>query len=74
MEAVSILLQRGAREGKSKKIVHRECGISKYTHTVYKINKVLLYSTENYPQYLAITYNGKVSEKEYVCVCVHVNV
>ena len=28
-------------------------------------NKVLLYSTGNYIQYLVITYNGKESEKEY---------
>ena len=32
----------------------------------YKINKDLLYSTGNYIQYLIITYNGKVSEKEYI--------
>ena len=48
-------------------------------------NKVLLYSTGNYIQNLAITYNGKESEKEYisiyitespwcvcVCVCVYI--
>ena len=29
-------------------------------------NSVLLYSTENYNQYLVITYNGKESEKECV--------
>ena len=28
-------------------------------------NKVLLYSTGNYIQYLLINYNGKESEKEY---------
>ena len=33
---------------------------------MYKINsKDLLYSTENYIQYLVLTYNGKESEKEY---------
>ena len=30
----------------------------------------LLYSTGNYSQYLIIIYNGKESEKEYMCVCV----
>ena len=30
----------------------------------------LLYSTGNYSQYLVTTYNGKESEKEYICVCV----
>ena len=29
-------------------------------------NKDLLYSAENYIQYLVITYNGKESEKEYI--------
>ena len=31
-------------------------------------NKVLLYSTGNYIQYLVINYNGKEYEKEYVCI------
>ena len=29
-------------------------------------NKVLLYSTGNYIQYLVVTYNGKEYEKEYI--------
>ena len=29
-------------------------------------NKDLLYSTENYIQFLVIAYNGKESEKEYI--------
>ena len=33
-------------------------------------NKDLLYSIGNYTQYLVITYNGKESEKQYLCVCV----
>ena len=33
---------------------------------MYKINKVLLYSTGNYIQYLVINYNRKESEKEYL--------
>ena len=32
------------------------------------MNKVLLYSTGNYIQYLVITYNGKESEKEYMYI------
>ena len=31
-------------------------------------NKVLLYSTGNYVQYLIINYNGKEYEKESVCI------
>ena len=31
-------------------------------------NKVLLYSTGNYIQYLIITYNGKKSKKEYTYI------
>ena len=36
---------------------------------MYKIlinNEVLLYNSGNYIQYLAITYNGKEYEKEYM--------
>ena len=37
--------------------------------TIYKINnKVLLYSTGNYIQYLVIHYNGKESGKEYIYI------
>lgn len=46
--------------------INQKFGISSYyTTTVYKIlvnNKVLLYNSRNYIQYLAITYN----EKEYM--------
>ena len=31
-------------------------------------NRVLLYSTENYIQYLVINHNGKKYEKEYIYV------
>ena len=46
-----------------------EFGISrcKLLHTGC-INKVLLYSTGNYTQYLVITYTGKESEKEYIYI------
>ena len=33
-------------------------------------NKVLLYSTGNFTQYLIITYIGKEFEKEYIYICV----
>ena len=33
----------------------------------YKL-KDLLYSRGNYIQYLVITYNGKESKKEYICI------
>ena len=37
--------------------------------TLHKINnKVLLYSTGNYIQYLTINYNEKESEKKYICI------
>ena len=32
-------------------------------------NKALLYSTENSTQYSVITYMGKESEEEWICVC-----
>ena len=32
----------------------------------------MLYSTGNYTQYYVITYKGKESEKEYICVCVSI--
>ena len=37
--------------------------------TLEWINKVLLYSTENYMQYLVINHNEKY-EKVHICVCV----
>ena len=33
-------------------------------------NKVLLYSTGNYIQYLVINSNGKEYEKEYIYICI----
>ena len=42
-----------------------------YTN-IYKItNKGLLYNTRNYTQYLAITYNGKESEKEQIHIYIY---
>ena len=45
-----------------------EVGVSrcKLLYIEWINNKVLLYSTGNYTQYLVITYNGKVSKKEYI--------
>ena len=47
-----------------------EFGISRYKllYIGQINNKVLLYSTENYIHYLVITYIGKESEKEYICI------
>ena len=50
----------------------------KLLYTEWIKNKVLLYSTENYIQYLGITYNGKESEKEYIYmymyICIYMDV
>ena len=47
-------------KGKGEEGINQELGISSC-----KIdNKVLLFSTENYIQYLVITHNGKESKKE----------
>ena len=45
-----------------------EAGVSrcKLLYIEWINNKVLLYSTENYIQYLMITYNGKETEKIYI--------
>ena len=55
---------------KSGGVKNKEFGVSKYK-LLYKKqinNKVLLYSTGNYSQYLVIKYNGKESEKEYIYI------
>ena len=46
------------------------CGINIYTLLYIKQinNKDLLHSLGHYTQYLVITYNGKESEKEYICI------
>ena len=50
--------------------ITQEFGISRYKLLYIKQinNKVLLYSTGNYIQYLVITHNGKGYEKEYIYV------
>ena len=55
--------------------INQEFGINRYTllSTKQINNKVLLYSTGNYIQYLVITYNGKESRKEYMYVCVYIH-
>ena len=42
----------------------------KYIKYLYKINSnnLVYNSTGNYIQYLIITYNGKESEKDYICL------
>ena len=54
-----------------------------HTYIKYINNRDLLYNTENYIQYLVMTYNGKeyvcicMNEKEYICIieslAVHLN-
>ena len=48
--------------------INQEFGIDIYTLLYMEgiNNKVLLYSTGNYIQYLAISYNGKEHENEYI--------
>ena len=62
--------------------ISNEFGINIYTliYVLYiykkqKNNRNLLYTTENYIQYLVITYNGKESVKEcvYVHMCVYIH-
>ena len=50
-----------------------EYGINRHIlpYIKYINNKVLLYSTGNYIQYLVITYNEKESEKEYTYTHMH---
>ena len=38
------------------------------------MNKDLLYSIRGYIPYLLIAYNGKESEKEYICIYIYVSV
>ena len=54
--------------------INQEFGINIYTllYTKQITNKDLLYSTGNYTQYLVITYKGKESEKEYMCIYIYV--
>ena len=53
---------------KGKREINQEFGINRYTllYTKQVITKEPLYSTDNYVQYLVITYNGRESEKGYV--------
>ena len=37
------------------------------------INKILLYSPENYNQYPAINHYGKEYKVEWVCVCIYID-
>ena len=52
--------------------INQEFGINRYTplYTKQINNKDLLYNTGNYIQYLLIPYNGKESEKAYLCMYV----
>ena len=48
--------------------INEEFGISRYTLLYEKINKLLLYSTGNYIQYLVISYNGKTYKSMYIYI------
>ena len=50
--------------------INQEYGITGLLYIKQINNKDLLYSTGNSTQYLVITYNGRESEKEYMCVWV----
>ena len=43
-------------------------GRCKLLHLEWINNKVLMYSTGNYIEYLVINHNGKEYEKMYLCV------
>ena len=62
--------QRGRGGG-----INQEFGTDRYKILYMNIkqinNQVLLYSTGSYIKYPVINYNGKESEKEYICVCVY---
>ena len=62
----------GYQLGKEGGGINQEFRINRYIllYTKQINNKDLLYSTGNYIQYLIVTYKGKESEKEYICVCV----
>ena len=57
-------------KGESGGGINSEFGINRYTQIYIKqiSNKDLLYNTGNYIQYLVITYNGKESGREYICI------
>ena len=60
--------QRGKRRG-----IKQEQGINRYTLLYIKQenNRNLLCSARNYIQYLLVTFNGKVSEKEKMSVYIY---
>ena len=64
-----------ATKGEKQEGINKELGINRYTLLYAKqINsKVLLYSIEDYIQYLVRIYGGKESQKEYMYVYIHIN-
>ena len=62
------MVTKGKRGGRDK------LGDQQIQTTIYKIdNKVLVYNTGNYIQYLVINYNGKESEKNiYIYIYIYV--
>ena len=56
--------------------LNQEFGVKIYTklHINLIINKDLLYSPENYTEYLIITYNGRDCKKEYIHIYVYIRI
>ena len=61
-----------AKDGTDKDLCVCVWGGVELTYTHYYIKQInnndLLHSLGHYTQYLVITYNGKESEKEYICI------
>ena len=55
--------------------INQEVGINIYIFLYVKqiTNEDLLYSTRNYTQYFVITYKGRESEEDCICmyICIH---
>ena len=52
--------------------INEEFGISRYTLLYTKINKVPLYSTGNYIQYLVISYSEKTYKNMYIYIYIYI--
>ena len=60
-----IAKEEGSEGGKDWEFAVSRC---KLLYTGWINNKVLLYSTGNYIQYLVLNHNGKEYKKEYMCI------
>ena len=69
-QKINLWLPKGKGRG-----INQESGINRYTllHIKQKNNKDLMYSTENYIQYLIIIiYNRKESKKGYIYIYIYI--